>query len=366
MSAPETCKAAVFPCVGSPIEIREVPLPREIEPGSALVRVRMSTICGSDQHTVAGRRDEPTPIILGHEICGEVVELGPGLERDSNGQPLAPGDRVTWTIMASCGKCFFCTHELPQKCVELKKYGHLCSDDPPHLTGGFAEYIYIFPGTAIFKIPHALSDAVATPANCALATVVNGFRRIGFQPGESALVQGAGLLGLNLTALLREAGAETVIVADASAERLGRAKDFGADISLNVAEMSAEDAVDVIRNATEGRGVDVAFEVCGALPAVPVALESLRIGGRYLIAGLVFPGTDFTVSGNQLIRKYITIKGIHNYGPENLAEGLAFLGKHHAKYPYEDLVARQFSLSDINEAFSAAASRAIVRVAVVP
>ena len=366
MTTPATGKAAVLPRVGSPIEIREVPLPREIEPGAALVRVRMGTVCGSDQHTVAGRRNEPVPIILGHEISGEIVELGAGLERDHNGRPLAVGDRVTWTIMASCGECFFCTHDLPQKCVKLRKYGHLCFDDAPHLTGGFAEYIYLFPGTAIFRIPDALSDTVATPANCALATVVNGFRRIGFEAGESALVQGAGLLGLNLTALLREAGAKTVIVADAAAERLGRVEDFGADIGLNVADMSAEDTITAIRDATQGRGVDAAFEVCGALPAVPVALEALRIGGRYLIAGLVFPGTDFTVSGDQLIRKYITIKGIHNYAPEHLGEGIAFLEKHHAKYPYEKLVARQFSLSEINDAFEAAGSLEIVRVAVVP
>ncbi len=168
---PETCLAAVFEAPNTPMRLARVPVPRDLPPGAVLCRVRLSTICGSDLHTTSGRRIEPAPSILGHESVGEVVALGEGA-RYRSGEPLHLGDRVSWTIMASCGACSFCSRALPQKCVYLKKYGHLPMTVWPGLTGGYAEYIYLFPGTGIFAAPPDLDDAVVAPANCALATVV--------------------------------------------------------------------------------------------------------------------------------------------------------------------------------------------------
>ena len=150
----------------------------------------MSTICGSDLHTIFGRRQEPAPLILGHEAIGDVVALGPGLDRDGFGDPLNVGDRISWSVMASCGRCYYCGHRLPQKCVSLRKYGHTCVEEPPHLTGGYAEFICLFPGTTVFRVPQGVSDAVAAPANCALSTVVNAAETIGLDRGETVLIQG--------------------------------------------------------------------------------------------------------------------------------------------------------------------------------
>ncbi len=359
-------KAAVFTEVGKQLEMTRFELPSTLEPGAALCRVRMSTICGSDLHTIFGRRQEPAPLILGHEILGEIVDLGEGLEKDGFGAPLSIGDRVTWSIMASCGSCFFCKHNLPQKCEHLRKYGHTCCNDTPHLTGGFAEYIYLFPGTAIFKVPESLSDAVATPANCALSTVINAVETIGFSQGENVLIQGAGLLGLNLIALCREAGAKKIFISDASEQRLKIAAKFGADICFNIAESEMDERVATIQNQTDGYGVDVVFEVCGVNSAVSEAVQSLRIGGRYLIAGLVSPGATLPLEGNQLTRKYLTVKGIHNYRPEHLGEALQFLDTHASSYPYADLVGDIFALDDINKAVEVAASAKFIRVGVTP
>ena len=152
-------RAAVFSEVGKQMEVREFPLPAEVETGAALCRIRFSTICGSDIHTTTGKRVEPTPLILGHEMVGEVVRLGDGLERDGFGESLRVGDRVSWTIMAACGSCFYCTHDLPQKCTTLKKYGHTNHDNPElhsGLVGGYADYVYILPGTTLFKVPPEL------------------------------------------------------------------------------------------------------------------------------------------------------------------------------------------------------------------
>jgi putative phosphonate catabolism associated alcohol dehydrogenase len=365
----ESCKAAVFEKVGTPLDIREFPVPRDLEPGAALCRVRLSTVCGSDLHTTRGRRPEPTPLVLGHEIVGELVAIGSGLTKDGFGDPLKVGDRVSWTIMASCGKCFFCTNGLPQKCESLKKYGHTAHNDPhirSGLVGGYAEYVYILPGTTLFRIPASLSDEVVTPANCALSTIENAVDTIGIRAGETVLVQGAGLLGLNAVALAREAGARLVFSTDVLDSRIDMAKRFGASRTFNMATTPFPQVKQALREATGGRGVDVAIEVSGVRDVAAQAADLLRIGGRYLIAGLVTPGSLIGIDGNQVTRKCLTIKGIHNYRPEHLGQAIRFLEQNAGKYPFAELVGATFPLSRINEALDASESGAYIRVGVKP
>ncbi len=360
---PECCKAAVFEAPNTPMPFRNFELPKELPPGSALCRIRLSTICGSDLHTLSGRRIEPAPSILGHESAGTVVATGPGA-RYWNGAALQIGDRVSWTIMASCGACFFCAHELPQKCVHLKKYGHSLTSVWPGLTGGYAEYIYLYPGTGIFPAPPDLDDAVIAPANCALATVVCALDAIGgVIPGERVLICGAGLLGTYLAALVKEAGARMVMIADINPARAETTLRFGADaLFTQSAEPGA--VAQWARNTCGGEGVDVAFEVCGDPRAATASLDALRIGGRLLVAGLVAPNTTFSVDGNLLTRKCLTLRGIHNYHPAHLGKGLEFLAATAAKYPYRDLVAPILALDDIQQAVALAQKGLSARVGV--
>lgn len=338
-------------------------VPRELPPGSALCRVRLSTICGSDLHTLRGRRIEPTPSILGHESVGEVVVVGAGA-RYWNGDALEPGDRVSWTIMASCGDCFFCRKDLPQKCVHLRKYGHSSTDVWPGLTGGYAEYIYLFPGTGIFRAPQGLDDSVIAPANCALATVVNGLDTIGgIAKGESVLICGAGLLGTYLSALAKEAGAGMVMVADLNPMRAAATLHFGADAVFSQTT-DPEAVAEWTRNTCGGEGVDVAFEVCGDPKAVSASVSALRIGGRLLVAGLVTPNSSVCLDGNTLTRKCLAIRGIHNYHPSHLGKGIEFLAATKDRYPYTELVTPILDLEDIEKAFEIAASGSSARVGV--
>ncbi|MBN1555504.1 MAG: zinc-binding dehydrogenase [Phycisphaerae bacterium] len=360
----KTCNAAVFTEVGQPLVLRQFDVPETLEPGAALCGITMSTICGSDLHTIRGRRAEPAPLILGHEILGEIIELGEGLTRDGFGEELRVGDRVSWTIMACCGECFYCRNDLPQKCEHLRKYGHSCCEEPPHLTGGFAEYIYLSPGTTVFKVPSNVPDDVATPANCALATVVHAAEAIELKAGETVLIQGAGLLGLNLIALAKQACAKQIFVTDISPDRLAMAKKFGATTTLNVKESAESDVLATIREKTDSRGVDVAFEVCGVKEGVAPAIRALRIGGRYLIAGLVTPGANLGIDGNQVTRKCLTIRGIHNYKPRHLGTALKFLAEYYQRYPYAELVGAMYPLSEINQAVEAAESGKFVRVGI--
>jgi len=173
-------------------------------------------------------------------------------------------------------------------------------------------------------------------------------------------------LGLNLIALSKEAYARKIILVDVNAQRLELARKFGADAALNTEHKSDQEIASLIRGQAPAPGVDAAFEVCGSSQAVLPAIQSLRIGGRYLIAGLVSPGSHFQLDGDQITRKCLTIKGIHNYKPRHLAQALQFLAKYACKYPYAAIVGETFPLNRINQALEAAASARYIRVAVTP
>ncbi len=363
MSLPDRCRAAVFEAPNKPMRLLEFAVPQEMPAGAVLCRVLLSTICGSDLHTFSGRRIEPAPSILGHESVGEIVAVGRGASY-WNGAPLRLGDRVSWTIMASCGECAFCKRDLPQKCIKLLKYGHTSSEVWPGITGGYAEYIFLFSGTGIFPAPPELDDSVVAPANCALATAVcavemNG----GVTAGEHVLICGAGLLGKYLAALLKEAGAGRVIVADGSKARAESALRFGADaVFSDCVEPHA--VAQWAREMCGADGVDSAFEACGDPSAATASLEALRIGGRLLIAGMVTPNSTFPLDGNTMTRRCLTIRGIHNYHPNHLGKALDFLAKTAEKYPYHELVSPVFTLDEIGSAFDCAKKGVSARVGI--
>ena len=361
-------KAAVFKKPGKDMELENFKFPDSIESGAVLCKVAFSTICGSDLHTITGKRIEPTPLILGHEIIGIIEVLGNSVVYDGYGNKLSVGDRISWTIMASCGKCFYCKKNLPQKCIHLKKYGHTSINDKEvksPLLGGYGEYVYILPGTTIYKVPALLSDEVAAPANCALSTVVNAVETIGIDKDDFVMIQGAGLLGLNACALSAEAGAEEIIVTDISDERLDLAKRFGATRTFNLTQVSEEDILSELKELRGGYGIDVVIELCGVKNCIPLGIDSLRTGGRYLFAGLVNPGNFLDViDANQIIRKYITIKGIHNYHPDHLGKALNFLESKYNKYPFNEIVGIVYSLENINKAVDDASSGKYIRVGI--
>lgn len=359
-------EASVFVQAGQPIETRTFPLPIDLAPGAALCKIELSTICGSDLHTIEGRRQEPAPLILGHEIVGRVAALGPGLETDWLGDPLKIGDRITWSVVVACGDCFYCKRSLPQKCDSLIKYGHCCCEKDHALTGGFSEYIHLHPRTCIIKLPDTVSNEAAAPANCVLATAVNAVESVGVSKGESVLIQGAGLLGVYLSALCREAEAGKIFVTDVRQSRLEMAQYFGADVGLDLSVIAPEEAEALILAETDSRGVDVAFEACGVSEVVPHGLELLCKGGRYLVAGLVTPNSPLAIPGEVLTRNCLSLIGIHNYRPEHLAAAIRFLKNAGDRYPLDEIVGATYPLSRLEDAIKDAKSQQHLRVAVRP
>lgn len=361
-----TARAAVFEGPNRPFVMREYPL-RPADPGEVLVRVTMSTICRSDIHSWEGRRDNPCPGILGHEIIGTIEEIGAEVGPDMRGETLRLGDRTTWTEFFFCGKCYYCRIlDMPQKCVALRKYGHDASDVPPHFLGGFAEYCYVQPGTGILRLPDNLTDEEATPLNCGVATMVSVTEAASIGVGDAVVVQGLGLLGLYGVALARAKGARLVIGLDSVQDRLEMAKKFGADLVLDIAEMDSDALVQAVRDACPIDGLDAAIEVCGAPAAIPGGLRMLRKGGRYVTAGIVFPNANVTLDANLILSREITMRGVHNYHPRHLIQALDFVRRYRGVYPFKDIVDARFKLDELDTAFKKAAARQVLRAAIVP
>lgn len=358
-------RAMIFDGPAKPLRFQEMDLPTPAA-GELPVKVTMTTLCGSDLHTFSGQRSTPCPTVLGHEVLGTVAALPPG-ERmtDAVNQPLSVGDRVTWSVAVHCGDCFFCRHDLPQKCERLFKYGHEKLHPQHAPNGGLADFCHLKDGTTVFRVPEELDDRVACPANCATATVAAALQAAGNCEDSVVLIQGCGMLGLTASAMVRSRGAREVIVCDVDKSRLERAKQFGAAHAITI-ENSGKRLRQVIAETTAGRGVDIALEMSGSPDAIEMGIDLLRIGGRFIWVGAVFPTRPVALLAENIVRKMLTIQGIHNYAPSHLADALMFLERHHREFPFAALVSKSFRLSEANDAFQFAADSGALRVAVCP
>ena len=361
-----TARAAVYDAPNTPFAIRHYPL-RDVHADEVLVRVVMSTICRSDIHSYHGHRPNPCPGILGHEIIGVIDQLGTDIKRDMRGDPLAVGDRITWTEYFHHGESYYRdVHDMPQKSQGVRKYGHDLVEEDPHFLGGFAEYCYVVPGTGILKLPEELSNEEATPINCGVATMVCVTEATQIQMGDVVAIQGLGLLGLYGCAMAKTRGARLVIGLDAVADRLKVAKKFGADLTIDISGREEDDIVAQVRELAPPDGVDAVIEVCGVPAVVPAGMKMLRIGGRYTLAGLVNPDANVTVDANLFVKKWITLRGIHNYHPRHLIQALDFVVANRGRFPFKEIVDSKFKLDDLAEAFKRASERSVLRAAIVP
>ena len=343
---PSTATIALFDGPGRAFRLEEVVL-RPPGPGELLVEVSLATICGSDLHTVDGRRSAPTPCVLGHEGVGTVVAAGAGRQESWLGQ------RVSWTLADTCGCCRPCVEwSLPQKCERLFKYGHAAEDPVSALNGCFASHILLRPGTTVIPLPGSVSDAAAAPANCALATMFAATEPL-VDGGGTALIQGAGLLGIYGCSILKGRGWRRVLVSDPNPVRRALVAGFGGE------PLSPEEAADLPTS-----GVDAVLEVAGHAGVVPEGIRLLRPGGSYDWIGMVHPDTALDITGESVVRKCLTLRGTHNYGPRHLHQAVQYLATFPGSDPWESLVSPAFDLSRLAEAFDCARSASWPRVSV--
>ncbi len=206
----------------------------------------------------------------------------------------------------------------------VRKYGHDLAEQDPHFLGGFAEYCYILPGTWILRLPDELSDEEATPLNCGVATMASVTEAAEIALGDAVVIQGLGLLGLYGAAMAKARGARCVIGLDAVASRLEAAKKFGADHVIDVGRLGEKSLIDQVRKLCRPDGADAVIEVCGVPDVIPQGLQMLRTGGRYVLGGLVNPDANVTIDANMLVKRWVTMRGIHNYHPRHLDPGARF------------------------------------------
>lgn len=354
----------MFVGAGRPLELRSFELPA-LEPGEALVRVQCCTICGSDLHTIGGARQEPTPSILGHEALGVIDSVGDPAPCDVTGKPLQPGDRTTWSAAISCGACDRCQSGLPQKCRTLAKYGHELAEGRQALSGGLAEFMLLRRGSSAVRIAPEAPAEVMCPVNCATATVAAALRTAGPTAGRNVLILGAGMLGLTAAAMARSRGAATVAVCDVSARRLERALRFGADSQI---EWSAEpeELRRRVHDACPTELFDIVLELSGSPDAVEAAFRMGDVGAHIVLAGSVMKSRPAAIDPENVVRRWLSVHGVHNYRAEDLQSAVAFLTQFGSAYPFAEMVEFSYPLAEVNAAIETAVRDRPFRVAVRP
>ncbi len=346
-------RAAVLCAYNQPLEIRSYPVPAELMPGEALVRVEMAGICGTDVHLWKGELNIPIPVILGHETVGRIEALGAGLEHDWRRTPISVGDRITWASSIVCGECYYCrVKRQPTRCLQRKAYGiSYCAEESPHLRGGYAEHILRRPGTAIFRLPDSLPTEAVIGAGCALTTALHGIERAPVSLGDIVVIQGTGPVGLAALAVSRQCGAAKVIVLGAPRHRLELACQFGADAAISIEEVAdAEKRRALVLEHTGTYGADVVIECVGHPAVVPEGWELCRDGGKYLVLGQYANAGDVMVNPHTITRKQLQVIGSWGFEPRHVDQALTLLAGTDWKLRFAKQITHRFPLAKANEA----------------
>ncbi|MGE2713122.1 zinc-binding dehydrogenase [Mycolicibacterium litorale] len=364
-------RIARFDAPGEPFVIDTVEL-GDVGPGEILVKVTRTNICGSDLHawhgTFATRGlGGQLPTVLGHEMVGAVAALGDGVTADSNGSPLAEGTRVVFPYFNACHRCRNCLLGRRNACLNLQMAMLGRADEPPYFVGGYGDYYLLPAGAVVYTVPDAVSDEIASGANCALSQVMYGLERVDQQLGEVVVVQGAGALGLYAVAVAKARGAATVIAIDGVPERLALATAFGADAVVDITEAATvKDRAKIVRDLTGGHGADVVVEVVGHPSAIDEGLKLLGQFGRYVEIGNINIGKTFEFDPSRFVFGNKTMVGVSLYDPAVLSRALTFLEQHRDHLPLDRLAAAHYPLDHINEAFAAADGKRDVRASIIP
>lgn len=382
----KTVKAAVLVEPGR-IELQEFPMPK-LGKGAAICKMVMSGVCGTDKHSYKGESVQnkgtkneinvPYPIIQGHEnvlIIEEIDQEG-SLNLDYDGNVLKPGDRVTMCPDVVCGKCWYCKNMPTYPWCEKMQftYGNMRScKEGNHLYGGFSEYIYIEPGSRLYKIPDGLPDKVAvlTEVICVAWTLdkakeFNSFSLEGFNFNDTVVIQGVGPLGLAHVIKARMMGAGKVIVTDVSDYRLNLAKEFGADIALNSKTTTEEERVELVMQETRGRGADLAVECVGIPSVVPEGLRMLRKAGMYLEPGNFVDTGAAALNIHEICAKNLRIIGMCNHAHNAYLPCMEMMERSLDWFPWDKFVSHTYPLAQTEDAIKKGMAEDSMKVVVMP
>lgn len=332
---PKTMKAAVMTEPGQ-IIIEDIPVPTP-QPNEVLIQVIAVGVCGSDVHYYEHGRIGPyvveKPIILGHECAGIVVSVGEQVSRFN------VGDRVAIEPGVTCGHCEYCKEGRYNLCPDVQFLA------TPPVDGAFVQYI-VMRQDFVFPIPDHLSFEEAA-MNEPFSVGIHAARRCHLQPGSTIAIMGMGPVGLMAIAAAKCFGATRIIVTDLEPIRLEAARKMGATEVINVKE---EDPVAKIKELTQGKGVDVAWETAGNPKALQSALSSIKRGGKLVIVGLP-PQDQIPVNIPAIADNEIDIYGVFRYA-NTYPMGIEFLSS--GKVDANVIITDKYPLSRTKEAMERA------------
>lgn len=339
-------------------------------PGEVLVRIRAAGLCHSDLSVIDGNRPRPVPMVLGHEAAGVVEAVGTGVD------DLAIGAHVVAAFVPCCGTCAPCASGRPALCepglaantagtlLSGRRRLHTDRREVHHHLGvsGFAEYA-VMARESLVEIDASLPFERAALFGCAVMTGVGAvLNTAGMRPGATAAVIGLG--GVGLAALLGACtrSPEALIAVDLNDDKLAIARELGATATVNA---GSPDAIAQVRELTRG-GVDYAFEMAGAVPALEIAYGVTRRGGTTVTAGLSHPDKRFSLPHLSLVAEERTVKGSYLGSCVPRRDIPRFIEMHaDGRLPIERLLSERLCLEDINAAFDRLADAHTIRQVVV-
>jgi len=337
-------KAIVYDKPGS-FALAEVPTP---SPGAddVLIKVIVAGVCGTDLHLHDGEFGPTYPLTPGHEICGEVVQLGSAVSS------LTVGDRVTFDNTGSCGHCIECRRAKPEYCTTILAQG-------VNAAGGFAEFVLASANRCF--IVNDLDPEVAVFAE-PTACVVHGLDVLSMTPGAKVLLIGAGPTGLVLTQLLRATGAGYLVVAAPTKAKLDIALERGADIIVQVDRTNPQPAFDQLAELA-GDGFDYVIDATGAVTVLNEALALLRVGGTVFVYGMTSESAQWTIAPYDVFRRELTIKGSF---AQQFAFDRALLALRGGRVDTSGMVTHRFGLDQYADALAAVASSDCIKAVIRP
>jgi L-iditol 2-dehydrogenase len=321
------------------IRIESVPMPTA-GPGEVVLRVRRCSVCGTDKRIFThGQKNVVPPTTTGHEIVGVVSEVGPGVD-----QSIATGQTVVVATVVGCGHCIYCQRRQFNLCDSFTALGY-------DYAGGFAEYVKI-PKAAvaqgnIIQVPAGMKlerAALVEPLSC----VLNGQEYLNAQPGDRALVFGAGPIGLMHAAALKARGAKPVIVTDISDERLSYVEEFGLGKSVNTA---GANSIEKILEAAGGEKFDVILTANSVKSTQADALKLARKKARVcFFAGIPKDDPVLPIDTNNIHYNEISVYGCFASNLQHYHQALEMIQRD--DIPWDRFVSHQFKLDDMVKAFA--------------
>ena len=369
-------KSVVLEAKGK-LSLKSFPYP-ELKNNCAIIRMEHSGICGTDKHSFEGffhqkgGRPIPLPVIQGHENVGVIEEIN-GELLDHDGNILKIGDRVVPAPNISCGKCFACRNNRPYYYCDCKlDYGNnIGAGEPPHIFGGWSEYLYILPGSHLFKYPDTLDPKFGTFIEPLSVTgCLDKARQWSsewepFRSGDTVVILGTGPIGLFHLIKANLMGAGKIISIDPYKYRTSLAQEFGA--TETVTSDDREEIKDNIKKLTNNVGADLVVDCSGVSEGFTIALELIREGGMVLEVGIFSNSHDISINPHShILEKSARVIGIGGDDISQYYPSIKLLERNIDKLPWEKIISHEFKIDNVNEAMDVAMSENSMKVLLNP